>query len=33
MIKFYALQVKMKNITLEDIPEKWRDSVEEYLAE
>ena len=31
MIKLYILQIKMGKITLEDVPLKWRDAVEEAL--
>ena len=30
-IKFYALQIKMGKITLDDVPEKYREAVEEYI--
>ncbi len=33
MIKFYALQIKLGKITIDDVPERWRDAVEEYMAE
>jgi len=29
--KFLALQIKMGKITLDDVPEKWRNEVEEIL--
>lgn len=31
MVKFYVLQIKMQKITLEDVPEKWRDEVKKAL--
>lgn len=31
MVKFYALQVRMGKITIEDIPEKYREAVKAYL--
>ena len=31
MAKFYVLQIKLGKITLEDVPQKWRDAVEEAL--
>jgi len=31
MIKFYVLQIKLKKIKLEDVPEKIRDLVEKEL--
>ncbi len=31
MVKFYVLQIKMQKITLEDVPEKWREAVKEAL--
>ena len=31
MVKFYMLQIKLGKITLEDIPEKWREQVAEAL--
>lgn len=33
MIKFLVLQVRIKKITLEQVPEKWRAKVEEALNE
>lgn len=33
MIKFLVLQVRMKKITLEQVPEKYRAKVEEALNE
>ena len=33
MIKFLAIQVKMKRIILDDIPEKYRDEVKKYILE
>lgn len=31
MVEFFALQIRMRKITLEDVPEKWRQSVAEKL--
>ena len=31
MVKFYALQVRMGKITIDDIPEKYRVAVKAYL--
>lgn len=31
IVKFYALQIKMKKMTLDDVPEKWRKKVGEEL--
>lgn len=31
MVKFYALQVHMGKITIDDVPEKYRESVRKYL--
>lgn len=31
MVKFYVLQIKMGRIKLEDVPERWREKVEEEL--
>ena len=31
MVKFYVLQIKMQKITLEDVPEKWREAVKAAL--
>lgn len=31
MVKFYALQIKMNKITLDDVPARWRSAVEEYI--
>lgn len=33
MIKFLAMQVKLGKITLENVPEKYRESVKKYLEE
>lgn len=32
MVKFYILQIKLGKITLEDVPEKWREKVREELT-
>ena len=31
MVKFLALQVLMGNITIEEVPEKWREAVKKEL--
>ena len=31
MVKFYILQIKLGKITLEDIPNKWRDEVKKEI--
>lgn len=31
MVEFLVLQIRMGNIKLEDVPEKWRSEVEEKL--
>lgn len=31
MAKFYAIQIKLKKITLSDVPAKWQDAVSELL--
>lgn len=31
IVKFYVLQIKMKKMTLDDVPAKWRKQVEEEL--
>ncbi len=33
MVKFYALQIKLGKITIDDVPERWREAVEAYMAE
>lgn len=33
MIKFFAIQIRLGRITLEQVPEKWRAKVEEVLNE
>ena len=33
MVRFLALQIKLGKITLDDLPEKWRKSVEEEYKE
>ncbi len=31
MVRFYYLQIKMGKITIDDVPEKYRDKVQEML--
>lgn len=31
MVKFYVLQIKMGRIKLENVPERWKEKVEEAL--
>lgn len=31
MVKFYALQVRMGKIAIDDVPEKYRKAVDDYL--
>lgn len=31
MAKFYALQIKLKRMTIEDVPEKWRAATEALI--
>ena len=31
MAKFYAIQIKLKNITIDDVPEKWQDAVKALI--
>ena len=31
IVKFYVLQIKMKKMTIDDVPEKWREQVREEL--
>ena len=31
MVKFYVMQIKLGKITLEDVPEHWREAVAEKL--
>lgn len=31
MVRFYVLQIKMKKISIEDVPEKYREAVEKEL--
>ena len=33
MVKFYTLQIKLGKITLDDVPEKWKEAVKKALAE
>lgn len=33
MIKFFVIQIKLGKITLEQVPEKWRERVQEALNE
>lgn len=32
MVNFYVYRIKKNKMTLEDVPEKWRDKVAEKLA-
>ena len=32
MVKFYVLQIELGKISIEDVPEKWREAVGESLA-
>lgn len=31
MVKFYVLQIKLGKISLDDVPERWRENVEKAL--
>lgn len=31
IVKFYVLQIKMKKLTIDDVPIKWREQVEREL--
>lgn len=31
MVKFYITQIKLGNITIDDVPEKWREAVSEFI--
>lgn len=31
MAKFYAIQIKLKNIRIDDVPEKWQDAVKALI--
>ena len=31
MVKFYALQIKLGKISLDDVPDAWKAAVKEYL--
>lgn len=31
IVKFYVSQIKMKKITIDDVPQKWRELVREEL--
>lgn len=33
MAKFYAMQIRIGRITIEDVPDKWRAAVEKELGE
>ena len=33
MVKFYVTQIKLGKITLAEVPVKWREAVEQALAE
>ena len=32
MIKFYAMQIRLRKITIDDVPERWREAVEECMT-
>lgn len=32
MVKFYVLQIKLGNVTIEDVPERYKAQVEKELA-
>lgn len=31
MVKFYVMQIKLKKMTLDEVPKRWRKAVEEIL--
>ena len=31
MVRFYVLQIKMGNITIDDVPTKWREAVKKEI--
>ena len=31
MAKFYAIQIKLKNITIDNVPEKWQDAAKALI--
>lgn len=33
MVKFYVVQIRMGKMSLEDVPEKWREKVKQALEE
>lgn len=33
IVKFYVLQIKMKKMTIDDVPKKWREQVRKELEE
>lgn len=33
MVKFYATQIRMGRITLQDVPEKWREATEKLVKQ
>lgn len=33
MIRFYVMQIKLKKITIDDVPKKYQDKVKEKLEE
>jgi hypothetical protein len=33
MVKFYVVQIRLGNITLSEVPERWRAAVEDSLKE
>lgn len=32
MVKFYATQIKLGKITIDDVPEKWREEVRKLIV-
>lgn len=33
MVKFYVTQIKLGKITIDDVPEKWREEVRKLIAQ
>ena len=33
MVRFYAMQIKLKKMTIEEVPDMWREEVKQFLKE
>lgn len=33
MVRFYVMQIKLKKMTIEEVPDMWREEVKQFLKE